>query len=131
MRNYQEITNFLLTVPFNYDLQSISTNLATIFGGCVSHIWLPRYCNYHVFKDVSWKFRYKLKLPLESFNKSTFTSSPRTFQRKIIPSSQRALFLFLGNCCQSVWWKHEFYSKFRRSFCLLKDARYGGKVGTE
>ena len=51
--------------------------------------------------------------------------SPR--KKRILPSSHRALRLFWGDCFRSVWWKHEFYLKFRRNVCLWM--RCGGKVG--
>ena len=42
-------------------------------------------------------------------------------QRRILPSSQRALRLFRSDCFRSVRGKHEFYLKFRRTFRRFKD----------
>ena len=54
-------------------------------------------------------------------------ASPPSKKKSMLPSSQRPLRLFRGDCLRSVWWKHEFYLKFRRNFCLWM--RCGGKVG--
>ena len=41
-------------------------------------------------------------------------------QRRLLPSSQRALRLFRRDCFRSMWWKHKFYIKFRRNFRRIK-----------
>ena len=73
---------------------------------------------------------YKAKLPLESFNKSTVTSCPRTFQRKILPSSQRACAYFwviVTSLCDE---NMNFTQSFGGIFASVR-MRYGGKVGSE
>ena len=60
--------------------QNVLSSLTATFGGCVSRILVPRYCDY--FKKRSPKtFGATTKRPLKFSNESKATSCPRTFDR--------------------------------------------------
>ena len=61
--------HFLITIPFVKGIRRFP-NLCTIFGGCVSHISLPRLIPIIV-KKIASKSRYYAKRPLESSNEIT------------------------------------------------------------
>ena len=59
----------MITIPFVEGIRRFP-NLYTIFGGCVSHISLPRLIPIIV-KKIASKSRYYAKRPLESSNEIT------------------------------------------------------------
>ena len=69
--------HFLITIPFVKGIRRFP-NLCTIFGGCVSHISLPRLIPIIV-KKIASKSRYYAKRPLESSNEITRYSMSSNF----------------------------------------------------
>ena len=55
--------NFWITVPFVLNFERFSGSLTTIFGGCVIHILIPRYCDNCQEKSPT-NFGIKTKCPI-------------------------------------------------------------------
>ena len=71
-RRTRKAKHFSITIPFVKGIRRFP-NLCAIFGGCVSHISLPRLIPIIVKKKIASKSRYYAKRPLESSNEITRT----------------------------------------------------------
>ena len=71
-RRTRKAKHFLITIPFVKGIR-LFPSLFTIFGGCVSHISLPRLIPIIVKKRSSQNFGIKTKCPRESSNEITRT----------------------------------------------------------
>ena len=71
--------SYFLSLKINFFCARFSNSFTTSkFGGCVTHILIPRYCDY-CSKCSPTTFGIKTKCPLQFSNESKATSCPQTF----------------------------------------------------
>ena len=80
--------NFWITIPFVLKIRMFSNSLTNykMFGGCVIHFVIPRYC-YYCLKRSPKNFGIRRKRPLQFSNESNATWCPQTSDRTHIKGS--------------------------------------------